>query len=92
LSRHSSHRRRHRLAAAIEYLTEIGLDDAAYEHELLRYATDALTTVAGLEMIGTAKRKPACCRSCWTRAPHDIGTILDRDGSPFAPAITARCR
>src|SRR6266849_5670589 len=70
------------LAAAIEYLTEIGLDAiAAYEHELLRYATDALTTVAGLAMIGTAKEKASGLSFVLDGVhPHDIGTILDRDG------------
>jgi len=70
------------LAAAIEYLTEIGLDAiAAYEHELLRYATEALATVAGLEMIGTAKEKASVLSFVLDGVhPHDIGTILDRDG------------
>src|SRR3989454_9330412 len=70
------------LAAAIEFLTEIGLDAiAAYEHELLRYATEALATVAGLEMIGTAKEKASVLSFVLDGVhPHDIGTILDRDG------------
>ena len=70
------------LAAAIEYLTEIGLDAiAAYEHELLHYATEALATVAGLEMIGTAKEKASVLSFVLDGVhPHDIGTILDRDG------------
>src|SRR5215471_16807807 len=70
------------LAAAIEYVTEIGLDAiAAYEHELLRYATEALATVAGLEMIGTAREKASVLSFVLDGVhPHDIGTILDRDG------------
>jgi cysteine desulfurase/selenocysteine lyase len=70
------------LAAAIEYVTEIGLDAiAAYEHELLRYATEALATVTGLEMIGTAREKASVLSFVLDGVhPHDIGTILDRDG------------
>ena len=70
------------LAAAIDYLTGIGLDAiTAYEHELLRYATDALATVAGLEMIGTAKEKASVLSFVLDGVhPHDVGTILDREG------------
>ena len=45
------------LSAAIEYLTQLGLDRvSAYEHELLRYGTEALPDVPGLRLIGTASR------------------------------------
>ena len=46
------------LAAAIDYLSQIGMPAiAAYEHELLSYATDALSSVRGLRPIGTAPSK-----------------------------------
>src|SRR5216684_579077 len=46
------------LGVAIDYLSEIGLDAiTAYEHELLAYATDALSTIKGVRIIGTAREK-----------------------------------
>ncbi len=46
------------LGAAIDYLTRVGIPAiAAYEHELLEYATRALSTVPGLRPIGTAANK-----------------------------------
>jgi cysteine desulfurase / selenocysteine lyase len=70
------------LAAAIEYLEGIGLDRvAAYEQELLAYGTRALSQVPGLRLIGTAREK-ACVLSfvLGDIHPHDIGTVLDREG------------
>ena len=70
------------LGAAIDYVTDLGMDKiAAYEHELLMYATEALATVPGLRMIGTAKNKAAVCSfEVKDIHPHDIGTILDQEG------------
>lgn len=46
------------LGAAIDYMTRVGIPAiAAYEHELLEYATQALSTVPGLRPIGTAANK-----------------------------------
>jgi cysteine desulfurase/selenocysteine lyase len=46
------------LGAAIDYLFKVGIPGiAAYEHELLDYATRALATVPGLRPIGTAHHK-----------------------------------
>ena len=46
------------LGAAIDYVTRVGIPAiAAYEHELLEYATRALSTVPGLRPIGTAANK-----------------------------------
>ena len=54
---------------------------AAYEHELLAYGTDALSQVNGLRLTGTAGRKAAILSFVIDGIhPHDIGTILDRDG------------
>ncbi len=68
--------------AAIEYLTAIGMDRiAAYEHSLLAYATECLSEIPGLRIIGTAKEKAAVISFVLEDAhPHDIGTILDGEG------------
>ena len=42
--------------SAIDYISELGLENIArYEHELLAYGTEALTTIPGLRLTGTAK-------------------------------------
>jgi cysteine desulfurase/selenocysteine lyase len=70
------------LGAAFDYLNEIGLDKiAAYEHELLLYGTEALSHIPGLRMIGTAREKAAVLSFVMEGIhPHDIGTVLDRQG------------
>ncbi|MEX0900114.1 MAG: cysteine desulfurase [Gammaproteobacteria bacterium] len=70
------------LGAAVDYLGAIGMDAvAAYEADLLAYATDALTTVPGLKFIGTAKHKAAVLSFVLDGIhPHDIGTIVDAEG------------
>lgn len=68
--------------AAINYVQAIGLDRiAAYETELLAYATEALEEIPGLRIIGTAQEKASVVSFVLDCAhPHDIGTILDREG------------
>ena len=68
--------------AAIDYVTGIGLDRiAAYEHELLAYATRRVLEIPGLRIIGTAPDKAAVVSLVLAGAhPHDIGTILDYEG------------
>jgi cysteine desulfurase/selenocysteine lyase len=70
------------LAAALDYLTGVGLSRVeAHEHELLAYGTEALTTIPGLRLTGTAARKAAILAFVLDGVhPHDIGTILDRQG------------
>jgi cysteine desulfurase/selenocysteine lyase len=70
------------LATAIDYLSDVGLDRvAAHEHELLAYGTDALTTIPGLRLTGTAAEKAGILSFVMDDVhPHDIGTILDREG------------
>jgi cysteine desulfurase / selenocysteine lyase len=70
------------LAAALEYVSAIGLDDiAAYEHDLRTYATERLLEVDGLRVIGTAREKAAVISFVLEGVhPHDIGTILDQEG------------
>jgi cysteine desulfurase/selenocysteine lyase len=70
------------LGAAIDYVSALGLPAiAAHEHELLTYATEALRAVSGLRLIGTAKEKASVLSFLLGEVhPHDIGTILDREG------------
>ena len=70
------------LAAALDYLTAIGIERvAAYEDELLSYATDALSEVPGLRLTGTAPAKASVLSFVLGDVhPHDVGTILDREG------------
>jgi len=70
------------LAAAINYINEIGLENiAAYEHELLVYATEALLTIEGVKIIGTAKEKASVISFVVDGLhPFDVGTILDQLG------------
>ena len=70
------------LGAAIDYVTGLGFDAiAAHERELLGYATEALSGVPGLRLIGTAERKASVLSFVLEGVhPHDIGTILDLEG------------
>ena len=70
------------LGAAIDYLNRIGMDKiAAYEHQLLHYGTEALEQVPGLRIIGTARDKASVLSFVLEGIhPHDIGTVLDRQG------------
>jgi cysteine desulfurase/selenocysteine lyase len=70
------------LAAAIDYLTTIGLKRiAAHEHELLLYGTEGLSQLPGLRLTGTAPDKAGILSFVLDGVhPHDVGTILDRDG------------
>lgn len=70
------------LGAAIDYLNSIDLDAAfAYEHELLEYATEKLSAIEGVKIIGTAKEKASVLSFTIENVhPHDIGTILDQQG------------
>ena len=70
------------LGAAIDYLTDIGLDAvAAWEDEMLRYATARVHEIPGLRIIGTATHKAGILSFVMDCVhPHDIGTILDHEG------------
>jgi len=70
------------LGAAIDYLNIIGREKAAaYEHELLRYATECLSAIEGVRIIGTAREKLGVLSFVIDDIhPHDIGTILDQEG------------
>ncbi len=70
------------LGTAIDYLNEIGFDNiAAYEHELLTYATSKLEAIDGLKIYGTAKEKTSVISfNIEGIHPYDIGTIIDKLG------------
>jgi cysteine desulfurase/selenocysteine lyase len=70
------------LAAAIDYATAIGLDRiAAHEDELLTHATAALSRIPGVRLFGTAAHKTGVLSFVLEGVhPHDVGTILDREG------------
>ena len=70
------------LGAAIDYINSIGFEAAAaYEHELLAYATKRLSDIPGVKLIGTAANKASVLSfEIEGVHPHDIGTILDQEG------------
>jgi cysteine desulfurase/selenocysteine lyase len=70
------------LGAAVDYLSEIGMDAiAAHEHALLKYATEQINTMPGVRVIGTAEHKAAVLSFAVDGVhPHDIGTLLNQEG------------
>ena len=70
------------LRAAIEYLDRLGMENIAkHEHDLLTYATEKVSAIPGVRLIGTAKEKAGVLSFVMDGVhPHDIGTILDQEG------------
>ena len=70
------------LGVAIDYLLAIGMDEiAAHEHELLVYATEQITSMPGVNIIGSAANKAAVISFTIDGVhPHDIGTLLNEEG------------
>ncbi|MCR4302657.1 MAG: cysteine desulfurase [Gallionella sp.] len=70
------------LGTAIDYLNGIGLAKIeAYEKELLDYATERVSALKDVRIIGTAKHKAAVLSfEIKGVHPHDVGTILNEDG------------
>jgi cysteine desulfurase/selenocysteine lyase len=70
------------LGVAIDYLLAIGMDKiAAHEHDLLVYATEQITRMPGVHIIGTAANKAAVISFTVDGVhPHDIGTLLNEEG------------
>lgn len=70
------------LGAAIDYLNDLDFAAAAaYEHELLEYATSRLADIPEVTIIGTAAEKASVLSFTIDGIhPHDIGTILDQQG------------
>jgi len=68
--------------AALDYVSAIGLDRvAAHEHGLLAHATTTLSAIGGLRIVGTAREKAGVLSFVLEGVhPHDIGTVLDREG------------
>ena len=68
--------------AAIDYMNHIGFDAiAAYEHELLEYATQKLSEIKGLKIYGTAEHKTSVISFNLDGIhPYEVGTILDKLG------------
>jgi cysteine desulfurase/selenocysteine lyase len=70
------------LGMAVDYLNGIGFDAiAAHEHDLLNYATERLSVMKSINLVGTAAEKAAILSfNIHDVHPHDVGTILDNDG------------
>jgi cysteine desulfurase / selenocysteine lyase len=70
------------LGAAVDYLESVGMENiAAYEHELLEYATEVVGSIKGVRLIGTAREKASVLSFLVGDIhPHDVGTILDQEG------------
>jgi cysteine desulfurase / selenocysteine lyase len=70
------------LGVAIDYIKSIGFSwIGEHEQSLLEYGTEALSGVDGLRLIGTARRKASILSFVLDGVhPHDIGTIVDREG------------
>jgi cysteine desulfurase / selenocysteine lyase len=70
------------LGAAVDYLQSLGLENiSAHEQDLLSYCTQRIRAMDEARIIGTAKEKSSVLSFILEGIhPHDIGTILDRDG------------
>jgi cysteine desulfurase/selenocysteine lyase len=70
------------LGAALDYVNEVGLANiTSYEHALLSYATEAISQIPGVRIIGTAREKAGVISFVLEGVhAHDVGTILDREG------------
>jgi cysteine desulfurase / selenocysteine lyase len=68
--------------AAIDYLNFVDLDAiAAYEHELLIYATEQIRKIPGVRIIGDCLDKVAVLSFTIDGIhPHDVGTLLNQEG------------
>lgn len=70
------------LGAAVDYLAGLDWQQlAVHEHDLLTYATSALSDIEGLRIIGTAREKVGVVSFVFDHVhAHDVGTILDQEG------------
>jgi cysteine desulfurase / selenocysteine lyase len=70
------------LGAAVDYLSEIGMREiAAWELELLTYATGQLEALPGVRIVGTAADKASVLSFTVAGVhPHDVGTVLNEEG------------
>lgn len=72
----------HGLATALNYVTELGLDNVfAHEQELTRYAMEQMKDIPGMRLFGTSQHKDAVISFLVGDIHHlDMGTLLDRLG------------
>ncbi|MBI5325979.1 MAG: cysteine desulfurase [Ignavibacteriae bacterium] len=70
------------LSEAIKYIQKIGIENISnYESDILKYATEQISDIKEVKIIGTAKEKSSILSFVIDGIhPHDIGTFLDRDG------------
>ena len=70
------------LGVALNYLQDVGLDRiAVHEADLLAYGTALLREIPGVRLIGTARNKASVLSFVMDGIhPHDVGTIVDREG------------
>jgi cysteine desulfurase/selenocysteine lyase len=70
------------MGAALDYLDRIGMPQIArYEHDMLVYAIEALKTIPGLRLIGTAKEKASVLSFVLDGyRTEDVGSALSREG------------
>ncbi|WP_243290401.1 cysteine desulfurase [Bacillus sp. FJAT-47783] len=69
------------LAAAIDFLEEIGLDNIAnYEHKLATYALETLSELEGISIYGPKERAGLVTFNLEDVHPHDVATVLDAEG------------
>ena len=70
------------LGAALQYVERIGIDNIArYEHELLVYATQAMSQVPGLHLIGTAQEKASVLSFTLDGfKSEEVGAALNQEG------------
>ena len=70
------------LGVSIDYLVSIGIENIAkHEKELLDYATQEIRKIEGVQIIGNAIEKASVLSFVIEGIhPHDIGTILDKQG------------
>jgi cysteine desulfurase / selenocysteine lyase len=68
--------------AALDYIGAVGFEAIGqHERDLLEYGTAALSSVPGVRLVGTARRKASILSFVMDGVhPHDIGTIVDREG------------
>jgi cysteine desulfurase/selenocysteine lyase len=70
------------LGAAIDYVNGVGLSEIEeYERGVFKEASEAVSAVPGLRLIGTARERVSVLSFVMEGIhPHDIGTILDQEG------------
>jgi len=70
------------LGEAVDYLAAVGMQQIfEYERNLLEYAEEAVSRIKGVRIIGAAAEKAGIISFVMENAhPHDIATILDREG------------